>query len=183
MSCAAPNASIGWPSSNERKASCFSAVSPVCGWNQCVKCVAPCVIAHSLMACATRGATSTSSFLPCFTASTSLAWMSRGSLSRIWRTPKVFVPKYSEVRGLAPLPFGLEVRTSRSVISWMTTLRADEEDAGIEGGLAGVVWRPGSCLRNVPRFVQEMQLSQSVSQEIPTIASHCRSISAEKAHN
>ena len=29
------------------KLSCFSAVSPVIGWNQCVKCVAPCDVAHS----------------------------------------------------------------------------------------------------------------------------------------
>lgn len=35
------------------KLSCFSAVIPVRGWNQCVKCVAPFSIAHSFMACAT----------------------------------------------------------------------------------------------------------------------------------
>jgi hypothetical protein len=54
MSCAAPKLSIGWFSSSKlRKASCFSAVSPVCGWNQCVKCVTPFSIAQSLIASAT----------------------------------------------------------------------------------------------------------------------------------
>jgi hypothetical protein len=57
--------SIGCPSSsNDRKASCFSAVSPVCGWNQCVKCVTPRETAHSLIASATAGAISASSFFP-----------------------------------------------------------------------------------------------------------------------
>jgi hypothetical protein len=42
MSCEAVNVSIGCrSSSNERKASCFSAVRPVWGWNQWVKCVTP----------------------------------------------------------------------------------------------------------------------------------------------
>src|SRR6185437_2955075 len=139
MSCDAPNDSIGWPSSNERNASCFSAVSPVCGWNQCVKCVAPRPIAHSLIAWATRGATSWSSFLPCRTASTSLAYVSRGSLSRICRTPKVLMPKYSDVRSGGGAPFscgmaGTCVRTGRSVISRVIVLRDDageELDAGI----------------------------------------------------
>jgi hypothetical protein len=65
MSWAAEKASIAWPfSSNERKASCFSAVSPVCGWNQWVKCVAPRLVAHSLITCATAGAMAGSSFFP-----------------------------------------------------------------------------------------------------------------------
>jgi hypothetical protein len=65
MSCAALKLSIGWFSSSKlRKASCFSAVRPVCGWNQCVKCVTPFSIAHSLMASATGAARSASSFLP-----------------------------------------------------------------------------------------------------------------------
>ncbi len=36
-----------------KKASCFSAVLPVSGWNQCVKCVAPRSIPHCFRACAT----------------------------------------------------------------------------------------------------------------------------------
>ncbi len=102
MSCDAPNDSIGWPSSNEQEGVVLFGGEPVCGWNQCVKCVAPRPIAHSLIACATRGAMSTSSFFPLRTASRSLAYVSRGSLSRIWRTPKVLMPKYSDVRGSAP---------------------------------------------------------------------------------
>ena len=39
------------------KLSCFSAVMPVMGWNQCVKCVAPCSTAQSFMAEATSPAT------------------------------------------------------------------------------------------------------------------------------
>ena len=37
----------------EIKLSCFSAVTPVIGWNQCVKWVAPFSIAQSFMALAT----------------------------------------------------------------------------------------------------------------------------------
>ena len=48
--------SMGKPSLIERKASCFSAVAPVSGWNQCVKWVAPCSIAQSFMAPATASA-------------------------------------------------------------------------------------------------------------------------------
>ena len=40
------------------KESCFSEVTPESGWNQCVKWVAPCSMAHSFMACATTLATS-----------------------------------------------------------------------------------------------------------------------------
>ena len=42
----------------EMNASCFSAVMPVIGWNQCVKCVAPFSIAQSFMALATTAAVS-----------------------------------------------------------------------------------------------------------------------------
>ena len=74
MSCAALNDSIGCPfSSNVRKASCFSAVCPVCGRNQWVKCVSPWPIAHSLMSFATVGAMLTSSFCPWRMASTSFS--------------------------------------------------------------------------------------------------------------
>ena len=60
--------------------------------------------------------------------------MSRGSLSRICRTPKVLMPKYSDVRW--PEPFSAApsgVRASRSLISLITALRADKEEAGIDG--------------------------------------------------
>ena len=48
----------------EMKESCFSAVIPVIGWNQCVKCVAPCSIAQSFMELATTLAAARSSRLP-----------------------------------------------------------------------------------------------------------------------
>ena len=44
--------------------SCFSAVAPVSGWNQCVKCVAPFATAHSFMASATASATAGVSGVP-----------------------------------------------------------------------------------------------------------------------
>ena len=58
-----PENSIRTPPSGEgvMKLSCFSAVTPVRGWNQCVKCVAPCSIAQSLISTATASATSSSS--------------------------------------------------------------------------------------------------------------------------
>ena len=65
MSCDARKLSIACPSSSKlRKASCFSAVRPVCGRNQWVKCVTPREIAHSLIASATGAAISESSFFP-----------------------------------------------------------------------------------------------------------------------
>jgi len=44
------------PAFGVMKASCFSAVRPVSGWNQCVKWVAPRSTAHSFMARATASA-------------------------------------------------------------------------------------------------------------------------------
>ena len=52
------NSIITCPSSvGQMKLSCFSAVMPVSGWNQCVKCVAPFSIAQSFIAFATTVAT------------------------------------------------------------------------------------------------------------------------------
>ena len=50
-----------------RKESCFSAVKPVMGWNQCVKCVAPCSTAQSFIASATASAWLASSWAPAST--------------------------------------------------------------------------------------------------------------------
>ena len=50
--------------STVRKLSCFSAVIPVIGWNQCVKWVAPLPTAHSFIAEATISATSASRTFP-----------------------------------------------------------------------------------------------------------------------
>ena len=52
------------PETGVRNASCFSAVTPVIGWNQCVKCVQPFATAHSLMAFATESAASFGSGVP-----------------------------------------------------------------------------------------------------------------------
>ena len=52
------------PSTGEMKLSCFSAVMPVMGWNQCVKWVTPFSIAQSFMALATTSAVSLSSLAP-----------------------------------------------------------------------------------------------------------------------
>ena len=52
------------PSVGTRNESCFSAVSPVIGWNQCVKWVAPCSIAHSRIVAATTSAIDESSGAP-----------------------------------------------------------------------------------------------------------------------
>ena len=46
------------------KESCFSAVMPVMGWNQWVKCVTPFSMAQSFMALATTLATAMSRVLP-----------------------------------------------------------------------------------------------------------------------
>ena len=48
----------------EMKLSCFSAVRPVIGWNQCVKWVAPSSSAHSFIVAATVFATSSSRWDP-----------------------------------------------------------------------------------------------------------------------
>ena len=50
--------------SGEINPSCFSAVRPVIGWNQCVKWVAPFSTAHSFIAAATVFATSSSRCVP-----------------------------------------------------------------------------------------------------------------------
>ena len=52
------------PGLGEIKLSCFSAVTPVMGWNQWVKWVAPFSMAQSFMALATTVATSASRCLP-----------------------------------------------------------------------------------------------------------------------
>ena len=53
------------PGLGEMKLSCFSAVTPVMGWNQWVKWVAPFSMAQSFMALATTVATLGSRCLPC----------------------------------------------------------------------------------------------------------------------
>ncbi len=73
--------------------SCFSAVSPVSGWNQCVKCVAPRSVAHSFIASATASATPGSSSDPFWIVSSSARYASFGSRAFISARPNVFSPK------------------------------------------------------------------------------------------
>ena len=71
--------------------SCFSAVSPVIGWNQCVKCVAPCAVAQSRATEAMVSAASRGSGVPLRSVASRAWYASRGrrSLSlirsRTWR--------------------------------------------------------------------------------------------------
>ena len=60
-----------WVTFRSAKLSCFSAVSPVMGWNQCVKCVAPCDTAQSRATEATESATSRVSGVLCLSVETS----------------------------------------------------------------------------------------------------------------
>jgi hypothetical protein len=66
-----------------RKESCFSAVSPVSGWNQCVKWVAPFSRAQSFIAIATASATEGSSVVPFWTVARSALYCGLGSLDFI----------------------------------------------------------------------------------------------------
>ena len=54
------------PPTGVMKLSCFSAVTPVMGWNQWVKCVAPFSMAQSFMALATTEAAAESRRRPSF---------------------------------------------------------------------------------------------------------------------
>ena len=75
-----------------RKASCFSAVPPVRGWNQWVKCVAPFESAQSFIACATSSAMEGSSGLPSLMVASSLAAVALGRYARISFSPKTSSP-------------------------------------------------------------------------------------------
>jgi hypothetical protein len=72
--------------------SCFSAVEPVSGWNQCVKCVQPRSIAHSFIADATESASSGSSARPFSSVSCSFLYAALGSRWRWTAVEKTFAP-------------------------------------------------------------------------------------------
>jgi len=73
------NSAIARPSPvGLRKESCFSAVAPVSGWNQCVKWVAPFSSAHSFMALATESATDPSSSVPFWIVESSASYWALG---------------------------------------------------------------------------------------------------------
>ena len=70
------------------KESCFSAVVPVSGWNQWVKCVAPFSMAHSFMAQAVASATTGSSSSPVIMLRFRLLYTSLDRRARISFSPK-----------------------------------------------------------------------------------------------
>ena len=82
--CAVPRGST--------KLSCFSAVPPVRGWNQWVKCVAPFASAQSFIACATSSAMDGSRGFPSLTVASSLAAVAFGRKARISFSPKTSSP-------------------------------------------------------------------------------------------
>ena len=75
------------------KLSCFSAVTPVRGWNQWVKWVAPCSTAQSRMAAATALATWVSSAAPSSMVFFRESYTLEGSLARITRSSNTRLPK------------------------------------------------------------------------------------------
>ena len=72
--------------------SCFSAVSPVSGWNQWVKWVAPFSMAQSFIVAATTSATCASSGSPASMVRMRLLKISLGRRWRITRREKTSVP-------------------------------------------------------------------------------------------
>ena len=75
------------------KLSCFSAVIPVIGWNQCVKWVTPFSTAHSFIALATMFATCGSRGSPCSRVRFRALYVSFGSLSFITLSLNTMLPK------------------------------------------------------------------------------------------
>lgn len=83
--------------SGEMKLSCFSAVTPVIGWNQWVKWVAPFSTAQSFIAFATTPAMSGSRCLPSSIVLFSALYVSLGSRSRITRSLNTMLPNSSGI--------------------------------------------------------------------------------------
>ena len=118
MSCAPEKRSMGRPSSSKvRKASCFSAVRPVWGWNQWQKCVAPLPSAHSFTAWATSPAMAGSSRVPRRIVSCRERNTGLGSFSFIASTSNVLQPKVSTT--LVPLASSGSDRMLRDM-TWPT---------------------------------------------------------------
>src|SRR3954454_5059835 len=133
MSSLPENSASAVPSPcGSKNESCFSAVSPVSGWNQCVKCVAPFSSAQSFIAAATASARSASSPSPVSIARWSFLKTSFGRRERCAASEKTLAPKTVApgwVRSMAPrappltlhwaaLTFGCRVRggMSRAVL-------------------------------------------------------------------
>jgi hypothetical protein len=116
MSWAPLKRSMGRPSSSKvRKASCFSAVSPVCGWNQWQKWLAPLPRPHSLIACATSCAMAGSRWVPRRIVSWRDLNTGLGSFSFIAVMSKVLLPNTSTT--LEPLDSSGSDRMLRDMTS------------------------------------------------------------------
>src|SRR3954468_19115932 len=107
-----------------KKESCFSAVEPVSGWNQCVKWVAPFSIAHSFIAEATASARIGSSERPWSSVSWRRLKSSDGTRWRWTEGEKTLAPKIwlaGTVRSGAPSapPLGLHCA---AVTFWVRVL-------------------------------------------------------------
>ena len=89
------------------KLSCFSAVMPVIGWNQCVKCVAPFSIAQSFMALATMRAASSSRRLPFSIVACTCRYVSFGRRSRMTASLNTMDPKMSEIFSISHGPLSV----------------------------------------------------------------------------
>ena len=88
------NSMITPPSGDDAiKLSCFSAVIPVRGWNQWVKCVAPCSTAQSFMASATALATSVLRLAPSSMVFLSESYTPKGSFAFIALSSNTRLPK------------------------------------------------------------------------------------------
>ena len=97
------------PSTGERKLSCFSAVMPVMGWNQWVKCVAPFSMAQSFMALATTTAALLSRRFPSWMERCTCRNTSFGKRARMTESLNTMEPKDS-VTVLIGQPSFLKIR-------------------------------------------------------------------------
>ncbi len=93
------------------KLSCFSAVIPVSGWNQCVKCVAPFSIAQSFIADATVSAILLSIPFPSLMALLSILYVSFGRRSTITESLNTLLPKSPVTLSILCLRFKNQLTT------------------------------------------------------------------------
>ena len=99
------------------KLSCFSAVIPVIGWNQCVKCVAPFSTAQSFIALATTFAISRATGLPSLTDFLSALKVSFGRRCFIVKSLKTIVPNISSTFIITTTPFQKDFLLNADILS------------------------------------------------------------------
>ena len=118
MSCFPENSSTMPPlPSCSTKASCFSAVPSVSGWNQCVQWVTPSSMAHFFMPAATASAVCRSSDAPLSITSHIFLYTSAGRYLYIFCRVNTYFPKNSEglsVGAGMPLAFFLKASPTTS---------------------------------------------------------------------